>query len=63
MAADDTETLRVVTEQLLRLQGHQHPGRPTFYALSRAVRAVEDAALEVRRAREAMYGPEPRAAE
>jgi len=55
---NDPDDLRDVVEHLIRLQGRQHPGRPTFYALARAARAVEEAGQELARAR-AAYGARP----
>ena len=50
MSRPDPEALRLVSELLCRIQGRHHPGRPAFYALAHAIRAVDVAARELRTA-------------
>ena len=48
MPRDDQDALNQAVALLDRVMGRQHPGRPSFYALSRAIRSVQDAAQDLR---------------
>lgn len=41
------EALQIMAEELADMMSRHHPGRPGFYALMRAVRAVREAAQDV----------------
>ncbi len=47
MPDEGQDALTSMAAQLDRLRGRWHPGRPAYYALSRAYEAVRSAALEV----------------
>ena len=41
------EVLQSMAEELADMMGRHHPGRPAYYALMRAARAVREAAQDV----------------
>ena len=41
------EVLQSMAEELADMMGRHHPGRPGYYALMRAARAVKEAAQDV----------------
>ncbi len=57
---DDDDALRMVEGVVERVMARQHPGRPAFYALSEAHRAVRRARRELIPAREDMQEASPR---
>ena len=47
MASPQQEILRSMAEELADMMGAHHPGRPAYYALMRAARAVSEASRDV----------------
>ena len=59
MADLATESLGTIAVQLDAMRGRCHPGRPAYYALSRAYEAVRSAAAEVREESRPFAGAAP----
>jgi len=57
---EDDDVLKMVEGVVERVMARQHPGRPAFYALGEAHRAVRRARFELHPAREDMQAASPR---